>query len=549
MRDTCLDTAEIEMAIEDVGTATDMASGVGDLGGPAARATPEGGASGGVDMPPEVFRAAGYDAIDRLVDYFDNLSERPVFPLRTPVDLAPEFDVPAPEHGEPISEILRDWSDKIVPNSTLQGHPRFFSWVNGGGTQIGAIADALAAGLNPNPGGWRAAQVAAVIENQTIKWIASLMGLGAETSGLFVSGGTMANTAALRMALAHTATWDLVNEGLQSPNRPKQLTVYMADHETHVSISKALDMLGLGRNALRKVPSKPDYTIDVAALERMLDADIANGMTPFCIVGHAGSINVGALDPFAEMARVARARKLWLHLDGACGALGAILPELREAYRGIELADSISFDAHKWMGVPYECGCVLVRDPASLRKAFAVTASYLAEGHDEALERYDYFDRGPQMSRGFRALKVWMSLRYYGAEGYRTFFRRTIDNAKYAHELVRNNPEWEVLQPEPALYIYSFRYIGPVAAPHAARPSQSFAETMARHATPPQALDAINAHIADEMKRRQIALVMTTRMHGRLTQRLACTNHRTTRDDIRATIEAMAAIGREYMRG
>lgn len=477
-----------------------------------------------VDLPAEEFRAAGYDAIDRLVAYYDTLADRPVFPAADPLTLAPRFDRPAPEDPEPLDAILADWSDLIVPNSSLQGHPRFFSWVNGGGTQVGALAEALAAGLNANPGGWRAAQAAAVIENQTIRWIASLMGLDPATSGLFVSGGTMANTAALRMALADKATWDLTGEGLQSADRPRQLTVYMADHEAHASLWKALDLLGLGRNALRRVPSHPDFTIDIAALERMLDDDIAAGMTPFCLVGHAGSINVGAIDPFDQLARVARARNLWLHLDGAIGALGAILPELRDAYRGIELADSISFDAHKWMGVPYECGCVLVRRPATMRNAFGISASYLAEGEDPALEPYDYFNRGPQMSRGFRALKVWMSLRHYGAEGYRQFFRRTIDNAKYAHQLVSASPEWQVVQPEPQLYIYSFRYVG-----------QGIAESE---------LDALNARIADEMKRRQIALVMTTRVHGRITQRLSIANHRTTREDIRATIEAMAEIGR-----
>jgi glutamate/tyrosine decarboxylase-like PLP-dependent enzyme len=482
-------------------------------------------------MPPGEFLRAGYDAIDRLAEYYATLEERPVFPAVTPLDLAPLFDVPAPQHGEPLEQILADWTDKIVPNSSLQGHPRFFSWVNGGGTQVGALAELLASGLNPNPGGWRAAQAASVIENQAIAWFAELMGLSRETAGLFVSGGTAANTAALRMALAATAKWpDFYENGLQSPNRPARLTVYMADHETHISLTKALDLLGLGRSALRKVPSREDFTIDVAALERMLDDDIATGMTPFCIVGHCGSINVGAFDPFAELARVARARGLWLHLDGACGALGAILPELRDAYRGIELADSISFDAHKWMGVPYECGCILVRDAAAMKRAFAVTASYLAEGNDDALERYDFFDRGPQMSRGFRALKVWMSLRYYGAEGYRTFFRRTIDNARHAHRLVSASSEWEVVQPEPQLYIYSFRYVGPGGRTRT-----------------PEELDRLNAAIADEMKRRQIALVMTTRIHGRLTQRLSIANHRTTRTDIEAVIEAMAAIGREII--
>lgn len=526
MRDTCLDTAEIEMAV-----LRDDSSSVIERGGPAAPTAPEGGAGGGVDLPPEEFRHAGYDAIDRLVDYYATLAERPVFPTVTPLDLAPLFRVPAPEQGEPLDRILADWSDKIVPNSSLQGHPRFFSWVNGGGSQVGALAELLASGLNANPGGWRAAQAAAVIENQAIAWFAELMGLSPDTSGLFVSGGTAANTAALRMALVSRATWDIAAEGLQSPNRPRQLTVYMADHETHISLTKALDLLGLGRSALRRVPSRPDFTMDVAALERMLDDDLAAGMTPFCVVGHCGSINVGALDPFAELARVTRAHNLWLHLDGACGALGAILPELRERYRGIELADSISFDAHKWMGVPYECGCILVRDAAAMGRAFSVSASYLAEDDSDALDRYDFFDRGPQMSRGFRALKVWMSLRHYGAEGYRAFFRRTIDNAKHAHQLVSASPEWEVVQPEPALYIYSFRYVGPGGAG-----TRSADE-----------LDALNAAIADEMKRRQVALVMTTRIHGRLTQRLSIANHRTTRADIEATITAMAAIGREVV--
>ncbi|HRP08041.1 MAG TPA: pyridoxal-dependent decarboxylase, partial [Gemmatimonadales bacterium] len=363
-------------------------------------------------------------------------------------------------------------------------------------------------------------------------WFASLLGLDPATSGMFVSGGTMANTAALRMALARAATWDLRAEGLQSPDRPGRLTVYMADHEAHVSLVRAVDMLGLGRNAIRLVPSREDFTIDVSALDRMLDADIASGMKPFCIVGHAGSINVGAIDPFDQLARVARQRGIWLHLDGAIGGLGPILPELREAYRGIELADSISFDAHKWMGVPYECGCFLVRDPAAMRHAFSISASYLAEGEDQELERYEFFNRGPQMSRGFRALKIWMSLRHYGVEGYRGFFRRTIDNARHAHELVSTSPEWEVIQPEPRLYIYSFRYIGAGWPPGA---SQQDAEY----------LDRLNARIADEMKRRQIALVMTTRVRGRVVQRLSIANHRTTREDIRATIEAMAAIGRE----
>ncbi len=524
MRDRCLDTAEIEIALMD--TTNAPASGSGDTPTPALDTSD----LHPVDLPPEAFQAVGHAAINLLADHFATLRDRPVFPTATPPDLEPIFAGPAPEQGEPIEALLRDFDQLVMPNSTLQGHPRFFAWVNGGGTQVGAIAELLAAGLNPNLGGWRAAQAATVIENQTIRWLAELMGLAPTAGGLFVSGGTMANTAALQMALRATASWDIVNGGLQSPDRPARLTVYMADHESHISLTKALDLLGLGRDALRKVPSHADFTIDTAALERMLHDDVANGMTPFCIVGHVGSINVGAIDDIAELARIAEANRLWLHLDGACGGLGAILPELRQAYRGIELADSVSFDAHKWMGVPYECGCVLVRDTKVLRRTFAVTASYLHEDGDDRFEPYDFFDRGPQMSRGFRALKVWMSLRHHGAEGYRAFFRRTIDNARYAHELVSASDEWEVVQPEPQLYIYSFRYVGRQATGDRRQAEE---------------LDALNAHIADEMRRRQLALVMTTRIRGRVCQRLSIANHRTTRDDVRVTIEAMAAIGRE----
>ena len=479
----------------------------------------------GVDMPAEEFRRHGIAVIDRLVAHYASLHDQPAYPAVSPIDLVPLFDGPVPEHGEPLDAILADWEWKILPNSSIQGSPRFFGWVNGGGTQVGTLAEALATGLNPNPGGWRAAQAATVIENQTIRWLAELMGLDATAGGLFVSGGTMANTAALQMALRATATWDIVADGLQASDRPSRLTVYMADHEAHVSFKKALDLLGLGRNALRLVPSHDDFTIDTAALEAMLVADRAAGMTPFCVVGHAGSINVGAIDDFAALADITERHGLWLHLDGACGALGAILPELGGRYAGIERADSVSFDGHKWMGIPYECGCVLARDASRLKRTFGVTASYLHEQPDDALEAFDFYDRGPQMSRGWRAMKVWMSLRYYGAEGYRRFFRRTIDNARYLHELVAGHPDWEVVQPEPSLYIYSFRF----------RPA-GVAEAD---------LDDLNARLADEVKARRVALVMTTRIRGRVTQRFSIANHRTTRDDIREVFEAMTRIGRE----
>ncbi|MBA2292972.1 MAG: aspartate aminotransferase family protein [Gemmatimonadales bacterium] len=479
-----------------------------------------------VDLPAESFRALGHEAIDLITQFFADINEVAPFPARTPADVRALFDLRLPTAGEDPHTILADWSTKILPNSSVLGSPRWFGFVNGSGNQIGAIADALASALNANLGGWKASPAATEIERRTIAWLSEMIGYAPDAGGLFLSGGTMANMAALRTALRSKATWDLAAEGLQASGA-RRMTIYMADHETHVSFQGAVDFLGLGQQALRKVPSNADFTIDVAALEAMLDADIAAGMTPFCIVGHGGSINVGAFDDFDALADVAARRNLWFHVDGACGALGAILPELAAHFRGMDRADSVSFDAHKWLGTPYEAACLLVRNPDSLQQAFVTHATYLLSSTPSEYTGFNYFDYGPQLSRGWRALKVWMSLRQYGVDGYQAIFRRTIACAKHLHALVVASDEFEVVQPEPELYIYSFRY-----APAALRHDDA-------------ALDLLNQRIADEITTRQVAFVMTTRIRGRVTQRLSICSHRTRIKDIDETFEAMRGIGEE----
>ncbi|MGH7592318.1 MAG: pyridoxal phosphate-dependent decarboxylase family protein [Gemmatimonadales bacterium] len=481
------------------------------------------------DLPRAEFTALGRDVVGLLADYYADLDTAPAFPGCKPADVAALFDLPPPEHPESISAILADWRDKIIPNSARQGSPRWFGFVNGSGSQIGALADALASALNPNCGGWRASPAATEIERRTIRWLAELIGYDPECAGVFLSGGTMANVAALRTALCAKAGWDINEEGLQSRHRLGPMTVYMADHETHVSLVRAVDLLGLGRASLRAVPSRQDFTIDVAALERMLDADIAAGMTPFCIVGHVGSINVGAIDDIGALADVAGRRNLWLHLDGACGALGGMLPELQRHFAGMSRADSVSFDAHKWLGVPYEAGCLLVRDVDAMRRTYAMQATYLLPASDNEYNGLNYFDYGPQLSRGWRALKVWMTLRYYGADGIRTFFRQTMACARHLHELVAASDDFEVVQPTPLLYIYAFRW-----APKELRGDDAL-------------LDRLNQRISDELQRRLLAFAMTTRIRGRVTQRLSICSHRTTTADIEGALADMRMIGRELL--
>ena len=479
------------------------------------------------DLPTAEFKLIGHNVIDLLAEYYAEIGSAPAFPGCKPTEVAELFDVPPPEKPDSIESILADWREKIIPNSSRQGSPRWFGFVNGSGSQIAALADAMASAVNPNCGGWRAAPAAIEIERRTIRWLAELIGYAPECGGVFVSGGTMANVAALRTALVAKATWDIDAEGLQSRGGAGRMTVYMADHETHVSFVRAMDLLGLGRNALRAVPSNQDFTINVDALERMIKDDIASGMTPFCIVGHLGSINVGAIDPIDQLADIAQRNKVWLHLDGACGALAGMLAELKPLTGAMSRADSVSVDAHKWLGVPYEAGCVMVRDEAAMRRAFAMQATYLLPAKDNEYSGVNYFDYGPQLSRSWRALKVWMTLRYYGAEGIRTFFRQTMACAQHLHELVVASEDFEVVQPAPTLYIYAFRW-----APKKLRGDDAL-------------LDELNQQISDELQRRLIAFAMTTRIRGRVTQRLSICSHRTTTADIDATFDAMRAIGNE----
>ncbi|MGH7523078.1 MAG: pyridoxal phosphate-dependent decarboxylase family protein [Gemmatimonadales bacterium] len=481
------------------------------------------------DLPRAAFTALGREVVDLLADYYADLDSAPAFPGCKPADVAALFAAPVPEEAEPIETILADWRDKIIPNSSRQGSPRWFGFVNGSGSQIGTLADAMASALNPNCGGWRASPAATEIERQTVRWLAELIGYAPDCGGIFVSGGTMANVAALRTALVAQADWDIEAEGIQVRGGAGRLTVYMADHETHVSFLRAVDLLGLGRSALRSVPSREDFTIDPVALDRMIREDKAAGMQPFCVVGHVGSINVGAIDDIGTLADIAERHDLWFHLDGACGALGGMLPELAPELGAMHRADSLSFDAHKWLGVPYEAGCIMVRDEAALRRAYAMHATYLVPASANEYSGLNYFDFGPQLSRGWRALKVWMTLRYYGAEGIRTFFRQTMACAQRLHERVAASDDFEVVQPAPRLYIYSFRW-----APRDLRGQDAL-------------LDQLNQEISDELQRRLLAFAMTTRIRGRVTQRLSICSHRTTIADIDATVDDMQRIGRELL--
>ena len=485
--------------------------------------------------PPELaeFRRAGALAIDAIADYHASLDRRPVLPAVTPSAVAALFRDPLPERGEAADELVADWQRRVLPHLTAVGSPRHFAYVNGCGTLVGVLADALAGATATSSGAWRLGPAAVEIERQTIRWIARFVGYPESTGGLFVSGGTMANLTALTSALRQIAPYDSTPLGLQDAHRQGRFLVYLSDHEGHVSVTRVADLMNLGREAVRRVPSRADYTIDPAALDRMLAADRRRGDRPFAVVAQLGSVNVGAVDPLDELAEVCARHGVWLHGDGACGLWLAGVPETRAHFRGVERLDSVSVDAHKLLGVPYDCGLVMVRDAERLRRAFSLTAPYLGDGPAEVEAAAD-FEIGPQMSRGFRALKVWMTMRRFGAEGLRRQFAHQVALARHLHRLVTDHPDFEVLH-EPRLFLYCFRF-----APHALEGRRGEPATEAL-------LDRLNQEIADHLQRSGLALVMTSRLRGRVVLRFSICSHRTREADIERTFDALARLGRSLV--
>lgn len=488
------------------------------------------------DIDADEFRELGYRTVDLIAEYYERIDDRPVYVQAEPGDIVDAFDEPLPEHGTDPKSLLDAVEESVIPYATHNPSPRYFGFVMGSGTPLAPLADAIAATVNMNVGGWHPAPSGTEVERRCIRWLAEAIGYAPDTGGLLTSGGTMANVTALLAALRDRTAYETTGPGLQGGDRPRY-TLYMADHEGHSSIVRAADMLNLGRDAVRRVPSNDDFTMDVAALERMLEEDEANGDEPFCVVGQAGSINVSAIDPLSEIAEICAARDCWFHVDGACGAVGAMVPEFASRYDGMERADSVTLDPHKWLFVPYECGGVLVRDQDVLAKTFAMDASYLRGSIAETPEEFDYYEFGPQMSRGFRALKLWMTLKHYGLDGYRTLLRKSVNCAAHLDTLARAHDDFATVQ-EPNLFIYSFRYVPADLQEVLADPPAVPLERVHQY------LDELNQAITDDVVRSGFAFLTTTTIRGRRALRMSICSHRTVPADIEMVFDRLAETGK-----
>lgn len=464
-------------------------------------------------------RSLGHRMVDELLAYLRTVRERPVWrPI--PPDIRARLKGPVPRAPQGAERAYADFRDYVLPHPMGNIHPRFWGWVIGTGTPLGALAEMLAAGMNPNMGG--ADHVPNLVEAQVLDWCKEMLGYPTEASGLLVSGGSMANLVGLAVARSARAGFDVRKRGVRAAAGP--LTIY-ASTEAHSSVQKAVELLGLGSEGLRFVPVNAAFEIEVSALERMIREDRADGCVPICVVGNAGTVGTGAIDDLAGLSRVCAAEKLWLHVDGAFGAFAALVPEHRHRLAGMERADSLAFDLHKWMYVPFEAGCTLVRDAEAHRRAFALRPDYLTHAERGLAAGSLWFsDYGVQLSRGFRALKVWMSLKEHGVDKYGRLVLQNIEQARYLAELVREAPDLELLAPVP-LNIVVFRYVSPGLTD--------------------EALDALNQELLIQLHEQGIAVPSNLTIGGRYALRVAIVNHRSRRDDFDLLVRESRRIGAE----
>src|SRR5579885_17700 len=516
-----------------------------------------------LDLAPEELRALAGVFQELALDYVESSGALPVFPDTSAEAVAELFRASLPEEGVSLGDIAHGCR-KIIRQSRQNGHPRMFGYVASPASPVGAFASLLAATLNSNVTWWRSAPAATEVERTVVGWLAEMIGFaGADknqaSGGLLTSGGSMANLNALFVAhrtkareFAHSDSsntegtprdgasqdsHDASREGLWNAGAP--MTIYASD-QIHLSVPKAADILGIGRGQVRVVPSEEDFRVDVRALRESIEADSRAGLRPFCVVASAGTVSTGAVDPLAEVARVARERSLWLHVDGAYGALAASAPGKRKFFAGLEEADSVSLDPHKWLYTPLGCGCLLFRDSGLARAPFAGTEEgYIKVFEREEDEAFAFWDYGTELSRPFRALKVWAALLYYGARRLSASIEEDCALAELMAERVRASEEFELLAPV-TLGICCFRYL-----PTSARRELEGAAGEDERGRVNARLDELNARVMHCVQRGGVAYVSNAMLRGRFALRASITNFRTTRRDIEITLDAVRRAARE----
>ena len=479
-----------------------------------------------VALDAAAFRALGHRLVDQIAGFLESLPRGPVTRDESPSAVRDvlELSGPLPESGTDPAALLERTAQLLFDHSLLNGHPRFFGYITAPPAPIGVLADFLASAVNANVGAWRLGPAASEIESQVVRWIAELIGFPVDCGGLLVSGGNMANFVCFLAARAAKADRDVGTCGIGGGSA-RRFRVYSST-ETHTWIQKVTNITGLGTDSIRWIETDTHLRMDVATLRRRIESDQARGDLPLIVVGTAGSVSTGAVDRLLEIRGICDEHDVWFHVDGAYGGFAAALPDASADLRALTHADSVAVDPHKWLYAPLEAGCALVRDPETLRAAFSYHPPYYF--FDE--RAINYVDYGPQNSRGFRALKVWLALKQVGAAGYRTMIADDIRLSGALAHVVSERDELELVTQE--LSITTFRYV-----PRDLRAKVGDAAVEAH-------LNALNQTVLDRLQRGGEAFVSNAVVGGRYLLRACIVNFHTDQDDVEALVEIVLRVGR-----
>jgi glutamate/tyrosine decarboxylase-like PLP-dependent enzyme len=474
-----------------------------------------------LDVTEEALNEISAHATQLVFEYLTTITQRPVRAENYAGKTIEAIDAELSVDGVPLEQLIAECRS-VMDLSRHNGHPRFFGYVASPSTPIGAYADLIGSALNANITCWRSGPAGTEIERMVVRWLGSLIGYDEQAKGLLTSGGSMANMIALLIASRRNAGAGISRQGLWNAGPP--MTLY-ASEEVHMSVAKAADILGLGRDHVRSIACDDRQRMRVEALRKRIETDLREGLRPFCVVGSAGTVNTGVVDPLDEIANIAREFDLWFHVDGAYGAPGVLDGSKQHLFAGLERADSVSLDPHKWLYVPVDAGCLLFRDAAAAMAAFNTEdADYIKTHGYSDEEAFAFWDYGVELSRRFRALKVWLTLQYYGTRRIAETISEDISLAAYLGEVVSQAEDFELLAPV-ELSICCFRYV-----PEGMR---SDAE-----------LDQLNERIMALVQKGGRAYVSNATVNGRFALRACITNFRTTKADIDETVAAIRDAAR-----
>jgi aromatic-L-amino-acid/L-tryptophan decarboxylase len=480
-----------------------------------------------LDMNPDDFRASGHQLVDVIAAFLGSLKEHPVTPGETPEQVRLALgSASLPEEGTSPHQLLREAASLMFEHSLLNGHPRFWGYISSSAAPISALADLLASAVNPNVGAWATSPAASEIEAQTVRWIAELIGYPSTCGGLMVSGGNAANYVGFLAARRKKFGPEVRTKGLGTTTGRRARAYCSA--ETHTWIEKAADQYGIGTDGIRWIPTNEGLQMDLTALKNQIERDKADGNSPFMVVGTAGSTGFGAVDALHELAEICREHELWFHVDGAYGGFAACLPDASPDLAGLGEADSVAIDPHKWLYSALEAGCVLVRDPQDLVDTFSYHPSYYKFDVATQQSGLNYHEYGPQNSRGFRALKVWLGLRQVGRKGYVRMISDDIELASRLFQLVQQHPDLQAFTRN--LSITTFRYVPPDL--------NSGSAEIQRY------LNRLNEALLTNLQNSGEAFLSNAVIGATYVLRACVVNFRTSLEDIEALPEIVSRFGR-----